>query len=62
VGKPEGKRPIGRSRLNWEYNFKDGSYGNIKGFYGLDLSDSKRSFCENDNDSSSSIKCWEALE
>jgi hypothetical protein len=22
VGKPEGKRPIGRTRLNWEYNIK----------------------------------------
>ena len=22
VGKPEGKRPLGRSRLTWEYNIK----------------------------------------
>ena len=22
VGKPEGKRPLGRPRLRWEYNFK----------------------------------------
>jgi hypothetical protein len=33
VGKPEGKRPLGRPRLRWEYNikidFQKGGYGGM---------------------------------
>jgi len=36
VGKPEGKRPLGRPRRRWEDNIKDGSSGSGRGLRGLD--------------------------
>ena len=36
VGKPEGKRPLGRPRRRWEDNIKMGSSGSGKGLWGLD--------------------------
>jgi hypothetical protein len=34
MGKPEGKRPLGRSRRNWEHNIVT-----CRGFFVLDLQD-----------------------
>jgi len=36
VGKPEGKRPLGRPRRRWEDNIKDESSGSGMWGYGLD--------------------------
>ena len=36
VGKPEGKRPLGRPRLRWEDNIKMDHSGNGRGLWGLD--------------------------
>jgi hypothetical protein len=36
VGKPEGKRPMGRPRRRWEDNIKTGSLGSGMWGYGLD--------------------------
>ena len=36
VGKPEGKRPLGRPRRRWEDNIKNGSSGSGRGLWGLD--------------------------
>jgi hypothetical protein len=36
VGKPEGKRPLGRPRRRREDNIKDGSSGTWRGSWGLD--------------------------
>jgi hypothetical protein len=35
VGKPRGKRSLGRSRDRWEDNIKDGSSGSVMWEYGL---------------------------
>jgi hypothetical protein len=55
VGKPEGKRPLGIPRRRWVDNIKIDRMGG----YGLDRSESS---CENGNERSGSIKCWEVLE
>jgi hypothetical protein len=39
VGKPEGKRPLGRPRRRWEVNIKMDLQEVGCGGYGLDLSD-----------------------
>ena len=36
VGKPEGKRPLGRPRRRWEDNIKNGSSGSGRELWGLD--------------------------
>jgi hypothetical protein len=36
VGKPEGKRPLGRTRSRWEDNIKIDLKRNSMGWYGLD--------------------------
>jgi hypothetical protein len=36
VGKPEGKRPLGKPRLRWEDNIKIDVKINRRGWYGLD--------------------------
>ena len=36
VGKPEGKRPLGRPRRRWVDNIKDGAAGGGMWLYGLD--------------------------
>jgi hypothetical protein len=36
VGKPEGKRPLGKPRLRWEDNIKIDLRVNRMGWYGLD--------------------------
>jgi hypothetical protein len=40
VGKPEGKRPPGRSRRRWKDNIEAGSWRGMTGRCGLDWSDS----------------------
>jgi hypothetical protein len=58
VGKPEGKRPLGRPRRRWEYNIK---MDLRMGWNELDLSGSGQGsamgFCEHGNGPSGSIKC-----
>jgi len=36
LGKPEGRRPLGRPRRRWVDNIKDGSSGGGMWVYGLD--------------------------
>jgi hypothetical protein len=36
VGKPEGKRPLGRQRRRWEDNIKMDLSGSWRGSWGLD--------------------------
>jgi hypothetical protein len=59
VGKPEGKRPLGRPRHRWVDNIKMDlreivliwlRIGTVKGS------------CEHGNEPLGSIKCWEVLE
>jgi hypothetical protein len=50
VGKPEGKRPLGRPRLRWVDIKMDLRKGPVEGS------------CEHGNELSVSIKCWEVLE
>jgi hypothetical protein len=52
VGKPEGKRPLGRPRRRWVDNIKIDlrEIGPVEGS------------CEHGNEPSCSIKCWEYLE
>ena len=56
VGKPEGKRPLGRPRRRWEDNIKMGG----KGLWGLDVVGSGyekvAGACEYGNEPSGSIK------
>ena len=40
VGKPEGKKPLGKPRRRWEDNIKNGSSGSRRGLWGLDGVDS----------------------
>jgi hypothetical protein len=60
VGKPEGKRPLGRPRRRWVNSVK------MDLRYGLDRYDSGEGpvdgSCEHGNEPSDSIKCWEVLE
>jgi hypothetical protein len=53
VGKPEGKRPLGRPRhrMGWYGLDRSGSgYGPVEGS------------CEHGNELPGSIKCWQVLE
>jgi hypothetical protein len=63
VGKPEGKRPLGRPRRRWEDN---GSHGSGMSGHGLDRSGSGEgqvaATCECGNEPSGSIKCGEFLD
>jgi hypothetical protein len=62
VGKPEGRRPLGRHRHRWE----DGSWGNRVWRCGLDSFGSVLgqvvSSCEHGDEPSGSIKCGEFLD
>ena len=66
VGKPEGKRPLGRPRRRWEDNIKIDLQEVECGGYGLDRAGSgKRQVagtCECGNEPSGSIKCGEFLD
>jgi hypothetical protein len=61
VGKPEGKKPLGRLRRRWVDNIKI-DLSEI----GLDWSDSGQiqldRSCDLGNGLSGSIKCWETIE
>jgi hypothetical protein len=65
VGKPEGKKPLGRQRSGWTDNIKmdrrDIGWG---GMDWIDLAQDRpvEGSCEHGNEPSGSIKCWEALE
>jgi hypothetical protein len=66
VGKPEGKRPLGRSRRRWVDNIRmdlgDVGWGDVD-WIGL-AKDKKQveSSCEFGIEPSGSMKCWETTE
>ena len=66
VGKPEGKRPLGRSRRRWEDNIKMDLQEVGCGGYGLDRAGSGwrqvAETCERGNEHSGSVKCGEFLD
>ena len=66
MGKPEGKRPLGRPRRRWEDNTKMDLQEVGCGGYGLDQADSGKGnvagTCECGNEPSGSIKCGEFLD
>jgi hypothetical protein len=67
-GKPEGRRPLGRSRRRWVNNIKT----NLRetrwgGMDWIDLAQDRGHWrtldsCEHGNETSGSIKCWEISE
>jgi hypothetical protein len=60
VGKPEGKRTLGRSRRRWEdirMDLREIGWGGMDWIQGLVAGS-----CEHGNEPSGSIKCWEILE
>jgi hypothetical protein len=57
VGKPEGKRPLGRPRRRWVDNIKM-----VLREVGWDGMDWIEGSCERGNEPPGSIKCWEVLE
>jgi hypothetical protein len=65
VGKPEGKRSIGRPRCRWVNNIKIDLRGT--GWSGMDWidlgqdRDQWRGSCEHCDEPSVCIKCWESL-
>ena len=65
VGKPEGKKPLGRPRRRWEDNIKMDLQEVGCGGYGLDRAGSGEGqvagTCECGNEHSGSIKCGEFL-
>jgi hypothetical protein len=62
VGKPEGKRPLGRPRRIWEVYIKIDLQEVGCGGYGLARAGSGQGqvagTCECGNDRSGSLKCW----
>jgi hypothetical protein len=61
VGKPEGKRPLGRPKRRWADNIKM-DLREI-GWDGMDWIDlAQDGSCEHGNEPSGSMKCWEVLE
>jgi len=66
VGKPEGKRPIGRPRRRWEDNIKmDLQEVECGGVDWIELAQDRdrwRAFCEFRNEHSGSLKCGEFLD
>jgi hypothetical protein len=62
VGKPEGKRPLGRPRRRWVDNIKMNP--REIGWDGMDWIDlaQDRDHSEHSNEPPGSIKCWEFLE
>ena len=65
VGKPEGKRPLGRTRRRWQDNIKT-YLREVDTGYGLDRAGSGwgqvASIYDRGNESSGSIKCGEFLD
>jgi hypothetical protein len=66
VGKPEGKRPLGRPRRRWVDNIKiDLREIGRDGMDWIDVAQDKgpvKGSCEHGNEPSDSIKSWEVLE
>jgi hypothetical protein len=60
VGKPEGKRPLGRSKHRWKDNIKM-ELREI-GWGSTDWIDLAQGSCEHGNEPSGSIKCWEIIQ
>jgi hypothetical protein len=64
VGKPEGKRSVGRPRRGWVDSIKMDLTERLD-WYGLNLCISEgrsvEGSCEHGNEPSGSIKCWEVL-
>jgi hypothetical protein len=63
VGKPEGKRSLGRPRRRWVDNIKMDLKRDKMGCYRLDQSLSgwgpAEGSCEHGDETSGSLKCWE---
>jgi hypothetical protein len=63
VGKPEGKRPLGRPRRRWVDNIRmdlgEGRWGDVDW---LGLAKDRNSSCELSTEPSGSMKCWEIIE
>jgi hypothetical protein len=66
VGKPEGKRPLGRPRHRWEDNFKMNlqkvGCGSMDWIELAQDRDRWQGTWEYGNEPSGSIKCWEFLD
>jgi hypothetical protein len=64
VGKPEGRRPLGRPRRKWVDNIKiDLREIGWDGMDWIELAQNRavEGSCERGNEPSGSIKCWEVL-
>jgi hypothetical protein len=66
VGKPEGKRPLGRSRCRWVVNIKmdllEMGWGSVD-WIGLAQDRGQvESSCECGDEPSGPVKCWETIE
>jgi hypothetical protein len=57
VGKPEGRRQLGRPRRRWEYDIKTNHSET-----GFGIKGPAAGYCEPGNNPSGSIKFWECLE
>jgi hypothetical protein len=66
IGKPEGKRPLGRQRRGWVDNIKmDLREIGWSGMDWIDLTQDTKpveGYCENGDEPSGSLKCWEVSE
>jgi hypothetical protein len=66
VGKPKGKRPLGKPRRRWVDNIEIDLKRDRMGWYGLDRSGLEQgpveSSCEHCDEPSGSLKCWEVPE
>jgi hypothetical protein len=66
VGKPEGKRPLGRPRRRWEDNIKmdlrEIGWGGMEWIHVAQDSDQWKAFVNTVMNLSGSIKCWGNLE
>jgi hypothetical protein len=66
VGKPEGKRPLGRPRRRWVDNIRmdlgEVGWGDVDWIGQAQNRNRWRCSCEFCNEFSGSIKCWETIE
>jgi hypothetical protein len=63
VGKPEGKRPVGRPRRRWVDNIRmdleEVGWGDVDW---IGLAEDRNRSCESGIEHSGSMKCWETIE